>query len=763
MATSTVMSLGELIDLAIGTPEVGVVDFCMVHTVLHCLAQQLRVTSKPVELRGHAMALPARDREETVAVNEYVMDQADTSDDDDGDASEPDTPRKKTKQKTLLVVEKVKKTQPSATPSAQEASQDQPTPEGSIIQKPQVVLSTEKLASFVTISRFNLLDATVRDLVDKVCGDASPRERGRDLSPDLEEGKDPSEMKPKSSRSLKEGSTSVNIFSRLEAAEEEIMKLNTIVQDLITENPELKTTSKIDATQSSHSSRRDSPRRSPARDPTQQTLKSSTKSDQGLHQETEDWTDKKKLSNLKHTLDKIREELENVTNSFYTIVANMDVEFDSSRSGSIHPSTEESAMAESLIEGQLSEVQKSDTHRRFISSTRMMERLDELEKRWQDSLDTSCDEKIKVLQQQLDRLSMQVSMFADAGCIPTPNIPKDLEGLLSLFETVQQMQEELRKVHETAIQLAAEKDTRQLRFDALIEQVEYLKNIKLDRVVMEEAMAEKADLRMLARKVSYNQFELACDDLSKGLEHTLGKLDVQETLWQQALDDIQREIEMKLDKMEFSPMKEAFNNKLRKIQENLKKLSKFRETEAAGTKRRLLKDVNCISCDAKAVMPAEAESAVPVACPLPPSLSIKPYLTYELDAIRKAQATSTPQRNMRDWELIEKQMPTKYTKLSKSGKDKHLCNRYCGGSHTVVSPAQRVARTGHFIKQWGPDVIPLGSGLEPGEDGRLYKVSTAQGPTPASTDIDKCTPKPKAENEKTQNFTSECHCLEEEP
>lgn len=44
---------------------------------------------------------------------------------------------------------------------------------------------------------------------------------------------------------------------------------------------------------------------------------------------------------------------------------------------------------------------------------------------------------------------------------------------------------------------------------------------------MEEAMAEKADLRMLARKVSHDQFEVACDDLSRGLEHALGKLNTQ--------------------------------------------------------------------------------------------------------------------------------------------------------------------------------------------------------------------------------------------
>lgn len=67
-------------------------------------------------------------------------------------------------------------------------------------------------------------------------------------------------------------------------------------------------------------------------------------------------------------------------------------------------------------------------------------------------------------------------------------------------------------------------------------------------------------------------------------------LKLQEALWQQALDDIQREIDAKLDKMELSPVKAFFNSKLQMLQENLKQMASLRkEAEAAGTKRRLLR------------------------------------------------------------------------------------------------------------------------------------------------------------------------------
>lgn len=37
----------------------------------------------------------------------------------------------------------------------------------------------------------------------------------------------------------------------------------------------------------------------------------------------------------------------------------------------------------------------------------------------------------------------------------------------------------------------------------------------------------------------------------------------------------------------------------------------------------------------------------------------------------------------------------------------------------MTTAAQRVARAGHFVKQWGPDVVPLSSGLAAGDDGRV--------------------------------------------
>lgn len=65
---------------------------------------------------------------------------------------------------------------------------------------------------------------------------------------------------------------------------------------------------------------------------------------------------------------------------------------------------------------------------------------------------------------------------------------------------------------------------------------------------------------------------------------------LQELLWQNALDDIQREIGNKLDKSELLPLRDFINSKLKLLQDRLKDLSKLKkEAEAAGAKSKYLK------------------------------------------------------------------------------------------------------------------------------------------------------------------------------
>lgn len=51
----------------------------------------------------------------------------------------------------------------------------------------------------------------------------------------------------------------------------------------------------------------------------------------------------------------------------------------------------------------------------------------------------------------------------------------------------------------------------------------------------------------------------------------------------------------------------------------------------------------------------------------------------------------------------------------------HLCNRYCGGSHTITTPQQRVTYAkGHCHELLGPKIIPIsGCSYMVGTDGKV--------------------------------------------
>ncbi|XP_011702547.1 PREDICTED: glutamine-rich protein 2-like [Wasmannia auropunctata] len=297
----------------------------------------------------------------------------------------------------------------------------------------------------------------------------------------------------------------------------------------------------------------------------------------------------------------------------------------------------------------------------------------------------------------------------------------DDEEIKNLVAKVQEIEMDMEKIGQAMGKLLDDKEKQETDINALLEQIELLKTVKANKEDLEDALADKADTQTVERKVSYDQFDTACDDLTRGFEEAIDKLTKQESIWQQALDEVQNEISTKMDKVEMTPLKDFVNNKLKSLQEKLKiMIEARREIEAAGTKK-LLRDVQCISCDKDVVMKTEEITTFRVE-PFPCTTSLKPYLTYKLDQVRKQQKRLPHGRNMIQFEAAMQEETKKMKAKEELAKTKdHLCNRYCGGSHTITTPQQRVMRMGHFFTQWGPETIQLTDGLIRGKDGQMYR------------------------------------------
>ncbi|KAG7198004.1 hypothetical protein KM043_016229 [Ampulex compressa] len=357
--------------------------------------------------------------------------------------------------------------------------------------------------------------------------------------------------------------------------------------------------------------------------------------------------------------------------------------------------------------------------------TECIEEVRRLEAIYGDTLQQLAS-RIETLEKEVSSLSERIQSV--------PTKASDDSELNEVVKKIQDIRGDMERLNETADRLMDDKENREIHLNALLEQIELLKTIKADKEDLEDALADKADAHMINRKVSHDQFDAACDDLARGLEDAIGKLGKQETIWQQALDEVQREIESKVDKIEISPLRDFVNNRLKSLQEKLKSMAEMsRENEAAGTKK-MLRDVQCISCDKNVVMRMEDTAKIRLE-PLPATMSMKPYLTYELDQVRKQQRKLPHSRNMIQFEAAlqeetRKQKSAREELLAKTPRD-HLCNRYCGGSHTVTTPQQRVMRLGHFLSQWGPETVQLTDGVVKGTDGKMYRGR----PMPGKIDV----------------------------
>ncbi|XP_044759238.1 uncharacterized protein LOC123316976 isoform X2 [Coccinella septempunctata] len=326
-----------------------------------------------------------------------------------------------------------------------------------------------------------------------------------------------------------------------------------------------------------------------------------------------------------------------------------------------------------------------------------------------NSLDTMFHGKMETVGNQIASIERELGKVYEkvAGMTEQEGAGSD-SHLMELYKRFTELENITNNISQTTADLLDEKQERLMHLASIKEQIEMLKTVKADKNEIEGQLADKVDICMINRKVSHEQFDATCTDLTKGIEDALEKLTKQEELWQQALSDIQSEVGAKLDKMELGPLKEFITSKLGVLQSKLKALSKLKkEQEAAGTKAALLKDVKCISCDQDVVMRKHMDpSLFPQPPALPPTKTMAPYLAYELDQLRKQQKNLNASRNLNHFEQIKKG---------------DVCNRYCGGSHTLTTPQQRVTRLGNFLEQWGPEVTTVNDSEIKGKDGMIYR------------------------------------------
>lgn len=266
------------------------------------------------------------------------------------------------------------------------------------------------------------------------------------------------------------------------------------------------------------------------------------------------------------------------------------------------------------------------------------------------------------------------------------------EMVNQLQDSVNQFQETVNHLTEATQRLSDESINHQNHLETLFSNCKELNEKKADKEFVQNEVSIKADKEHLDEKLNSRNFHSTCDEINNTINDLVNQLMGHEDDWKKTTLHLNSAVESKLDRLEFGPFREELERQLRLIARKMADSEAdgggtkggMTDEEAAGFRRQLIQNFHCISCN----KPLDMKSAQrPVPClpsipRLPETHSLRPYTTFELSQIRQlAHSHGNSQ---------QQQQPS----ASQIQDLLDLCNkpRFCGGSHTLTYPHRRITK-----------------------------------------------------------------------
>ncbi|XP_063097854.1 glutamine-rich protein 2 isoform X2 [Cavia porcellus] len=253
------------------------------------------------------------------------------------------------------------------------------------------------------------------------------------------------------------------------------------------------------------------------------------------------------------------------------------------------------------------------------------------------SLDLS--HQVSTLVQRYEQLQEMVNNLAASRPSKKAKLQGQDEELLGHVQSaILQVQGDCEKLNVTTSNLIEDHRQKQKDIDVLYQGLEKLEKEKANREHLQMEIDVKADKSALASKVSRVQFDATTEQLNHMMQELMAKMSGQEQDWQKLLDKLLAAMDMKLDRMELDPVKQALEDRWKSLREQLKERSPlYQADEAAAMRRQLLAHFHCLSCDRALEIPVTGQSipVTPVGQALPGHRSIRPYTVFELEQVRQ--------------------------------------------------------------------------------------------------------------------------------
>ncbi|XP_034119704.1 nucleosome-remodeling factor subunit BPTF [Drosophila albomicans] len=168
--------------------------------------------------------------------------------------------------------------------------------------------------------------------------------------------------------------------------------------------------------------------------------------------------------------------------------------------------------------------------------------------------------------------------------------------------------------------------------------VAHLDELKIDKADVELLLAEKVDFPQLATKVSLEQLEEYKERLEKQFCEVRYIINVNEKNVLQIIDGLRMTLGIDSLELSLKDFRELIEKRVTLIAEALHKYMEMTNDDcaAAAGRVKVMQDLACISCDTPCVMRTMERSKLPVPASAKASTSLGPLITYELGQIRKS-------------------------------------------------------------------------------------------------------------------------------
>ncbi|XP_013414944.1 uncharacterized protein C16orf96 homolog isoform X2 [Lingula anatina] len=292
---------------------------------------------------------------------------------------------------------------------------------------------------------------------------------------------------------------------------------------------------------------------------------------------------------------------------------------------------------------------------------------------------------------------------------------KDSEAITRAQKAILDLQAEVEKLNGTTNFLMDENTNRQKQIENIYLVTNRLEETKADKEYVDTEVDVKADKKSVEGKVNRSLFDSTCAELNKMINDLLEKLAAYEEAWKKAHGTLSDDVEGKLDRMELDALKDYIDAKLKALNKKMNAtqahdmVSQFgiSDDDAAGIRKQLVTRFHCISCDRPVDMnPAQPIPSLPAPGALPPTRSPRPYTTFELEQIRQHAKSM----------------------MGPDGVDYYATTRSCGGNHTTTFPHRRMTRITNTKDIYREEEIPaayLALSREErdikGSDGHVYR------------------------------------------